>query len=180
MPLKIVVLPPPRPTLVFLEQLLIFEELNSVNIVVLSCFNDHLSIHDGVGPMLLHWILKRKKNSLGGGQHNICLGLIRILKPESDLKEFNLSKSCTFFHLQIPPDRLLRSHITQYRYGYCKLEYLWGYYECTLRLLWQTTAHPVAVEYPHSTLNGTPTCSSHIGTALNKTQVADQEESGCV
>ena len=34
-------------------------------------------------------------------------------------------------------DRLRRSHITQYRYGYCKWQYLWGYYEGTLTLLWQ-------------------------------------------
>ena len=40
--------------------------------------------------------------------------------------------------------------------------------------------HPVAVEYPHSILSGTLTCSSHSGTALYETHVAGQEESGCV
>ena len=43
--------------------------------------------------------------------------------------------------------------------------------------------HPVtadSAEYPHSTLNGTPTCSSYIGTALYETHVAGQEESGHV
>ena len=35
-------------------------------------------------------------------------------------------------------------------------------------------------EYPHSTLNGTPTCSSHSSTTLCKTYIAGQEESGCV
>ena len=40
--------------------------------------------------------------------------------------------------------------------------------------------HPVAAECPHSTLKGTPTCSSHIGTALYETQVVGQGESGCV
>ena len=37
---------------------------------------------------------------------------------------------------QIPPERLRGSHITQYRWGYCKSEYRWGYYEGTLTLLW--------------------------------------------
>ena len=40
--------------------------------------------------------------------------------------------------------------------------------------------HPVAAEYPHSTLNGTLNCSGHIGTELYETHVAGQEESGCV
>ena len=40
--------------------------------------------------------------------------------------------------------------------------------------------HAVAAEYPHSTLNGTLTCSSHSGASSYETQVADQEESGCV
>ena len=74
-------------------------------------------------------------------------------------------------------DQLRRLHVTQYHCGYCKLEYVWGYYEGTLMLLWQATAHPVAAESPHRTLNGTPTCSSHIGTALYETHVAGQEES---
>ena len=38
----------------------------------------------------------------------------------------------------------------------------------------------VAAEYPQSILNGTPTCSNHSGTALYETNVAGEEESGCV
>ena len=38
-------------------------------------------------------------------------------------------------------DRLLRSHIMQYRCGYCKLEYLWRYYEGTLTILWKKPLH---------------------------------------
>ena len=30
-------------------------------------------------------------------------------------------------HIQIPPDRLHRSHMMQYHCGYCKFEYCWGY-----------------------------------------------------
>ena len=37
----------------------------------------------------------------------------------------------------------------------------------------------VAAEYPHSTFNGTPTCSSHSSTLLHETYEAGrQEESG--
>ena len=38
-------------------------------------------------------------------------------------------------HIQIPPDWLRRSHITQYQFDYGKLEYLWGNTEGTLPLL---------------------------------------------
>ena len=46
-----------------------------------------------------------------------------------------ISHACYNLHIQIPPDRLCGSHITQYRYGYYKSEYRWGYYEGTLQLL---------------------------------------------
>ena len=60
----------------------------------------------------------------------------------------------------------------QYRCGYCKLEYPWGYHEGTLEAtVTEATAHPVAAEYPHSTLNDTPTCSSLSGTVLDETHV---------
>ena len=42
------------------------------------------------------------------------------------------------------------------------------------------TVHAVAADYSHSTLSGTPTCSSHSGTALYETHIASQGESGCV
>ena len=40
----------------------------------------------------------------------------------------------------------------------------------------EATAHAVAAEYPHSTLNGTLNCSSHSGTALYETHLAGQED----
>ena len=38
-------------------------------------------------------------------------------------------------HIQIPPDRLRRSHMMQYPWGYCKLEYHWEYFKGTMQLL---------------------------------------------
>ena len=70
---------------------------------------------------------------------------------------------------------LRRSHITQYRWVPLRVQR--GYYDATVT---KATTHPVAAEYPHSSINGTPTCSSHIGTALYDNHVAGQEESGCV
>ena len=43
-----------------------------------------------------------------------------------------------------------------------------------------TTTVKVASEYPHTTLNGTPTSNSLSGTALYEVYVAGQGESGCV
>ena len=58
-------------------------------------------------------------------------------------------------------DRLRRSHITQYCSGCFKLRVplmvLRGYTDATVT---GATAHAVAAGYPHSTLKGTPTCSS--------------------
>ena len=70
-----------------------------------------------------------------------------------------------YIHIQIRSDWLRGSHITQYRCGYCKSEYLrvlWAYSAAT-----GCTVAPVTVasEYPHSTFKGTLTCSSHNGTA---------------
>ena len=43
------------------------------------------------------------------------------------------------------------------------------------------TMHAEAAEYLQSTVKGTPTtCSSHMGTVLHDSCVADQKESGCV
>ena len=91
----------------------------------------------------------------------------------------------TFFNITTYPDscdRLRRSHIMQYRCGYCKLKYLWGFYEGTLdAIVTGTTPHEVAAEYPHSNLQGTsPTCSGHSSTALHTTYVASQKEFSCV
>ena len=64
----------------------------------------------------------------------------------------------------------------QYCCGYFNLEYLYRYSDVTVT---EATVHPVAAEYPHSTLKGTPSCSSQSGTALYETHEAGQEESGC-
>ena len=51
------------------------------------------------------------------------------------------------------------------RCGYCKsqvlLKVLWGYSDAIVTKSWEATAHAVAADYPHSTLNGTTTSSSH-------------------
>ena len=41
------------------------------------------------------------------------------------------------------------------------------------------STHEVAAAYPHSTLKGTPTCSSH-STVSHDAYIAGQEESECV
>ena len=76
-------------------------------------------------------------------------------------------------HIQIPLSGYV-GLITQYHCDNCKLKYLCGYYEATVM------EAAVAAEYPHSTFNGTPSCSSHGSTPLYETHVAGQEESGCV
>ena len=38
--------------------------------------------------------------------------------------------------------------------------------------------HAVTAAYPQSTLNNTPTCNSHGGTALYETYKSDREETG--
>ena len=48
-----------------------------------------------------------------------------------------------------------------------------------LGLLATYTSHAVAAEYPHSTLNGTPTSSHYSGTASYETNLPSREESGC-
>ena len=64
-------------------------------------------------------------------------------------------------------DRLRRSHITAVLLWLLQigvpLRVLWGYSDATVT---EATMHTVAAEYPHSTLNGTPTWSSHSGIAL--------------
>ena len=64
-------------------------------------------------------------------------------------------------------NQLHRSHITQYQCGYCKESDT-------------TVTEVVTVKYPYSRLNSTPTSSSHTGTVLCETHIADQEESECV
>ena len=64
-------------------------------------------------------------------------------------------KNCNFdefdshghVHIQIPPDRLRRSPITQYRCGYCNWKYHWGYYAATAYVVASVT---VASEYPQT------------------------------
>ena len=57
----------------------------------------------------------------------------------------------------------------QYHCGYCKLEYLWEYPAATV-----CTATPITVAAEYT--KGTPTYSSHSGTALYETYVAGQRK----
>ena len=74
-----------------------------------------------------------------------------------------------YMHIQIPPDPLHGSQITQYSCGYCKSQYT---VEGTMRVLcrycmpssFSALCHSSS-EYPPSILNGTATCSSHNGTS---------------
>ena len=86
----------------------------------------------------------------------------------SSLLLYSISMIHNFFHLHIhiPPDQLCRSHIMQYCCGYCRMAYPQA------ATAWMVPTITVAAEYPHSTLKGTPTCSSHRGTALYETYVA--------
>ena len=49
-----------------------------------------------------------------------------------------------------PSDQLCRSHMTQYRWGYCKWEYHWGYIEGTLQLLHQLAVASVVLRHSRS------------------------------
>ena len=77
---------------------------------------------------------------------------------------FHICRWLMHLHIQIPPDLLRRSHVTKCCWGYCKFEYLWGYFEGTLQLLWQEFL----------------ACSSCRVPTTYETYVASQEESGCV
>ena len=58
-----------------------------------------------------------------------------------------------------------------------RILHVWGHSDATVT---EATAHPVPAQYPHGICNGTPTCSSHIGTVLYETHIAIQRESGSV
>ena len=68
-------------------------------------------------------------------------------------------------HVQIPPTRYV---CVAY---YAIPLFLWGYSDA---FVLEATVHVVAAEYPHSTLNGTATCSSHSCTVLYETHVCGQ------
>ena len=70
-----------------------------------------------------------------------------------------------YLHGQIPSLQLGRSHTMQYRCGYKKLGYSWGYCEGTLQLLDENNVR-VHSECTLSTLEGTPSCSSYIAIIL--------------
>ena len=64
-------------------------------------------------------------------------------------------------HIQILPNWIRRSHITQYRCGYCS----WsteGTLRACCRYCDRSTVHAVAAGYAHSTLNGTPTAVASV------------------
>ena len=93
-----------------------------------------------------HWAAKKHKNLENenmGKQLSLYSKEIeydRCLRTSLQLKhiwnQISFKTICApIIHIQIPPDLLSRSHIMQYQYGYCKLEYRWGYSEGTLQLL---------------------------------------------
>ena len=51
---------------------------------------------------------------------HVTLRLLNVLKMVS--KMYNVHVLCSIY-IQIPPDRLHRSHMTQYCQGYCELQY---------------------------------------------------------
>ena len=72
---------------------------------------------------------------------------------------------------------LCRSHIRQYHWGHYKLEYL----EVSMRVCWHyCDRSKCTCRRKPSLYVSTSNCSSHIGTALNETHIASQEELGCV
>ena len=72
----------------------------------------------------------------------------------------------------VPPDQLYKcmqvscNAVLQWLPSQSPLRVLWGY--STLTLLWHELVHVhvMRTQYLQSTLKGTPTCSSHIGTTL--------------
>ena len=76
------------------------------------------------------WILVKNFNSAD-------MSKIAMWMEESRMTLRNANLYSQYLHIQIPPHRLRGSHITQYRWGYCKSKYCWGYYKGTLTLLWQ-------------------------------------------
>ena len=70
-------------------------------------------------------------------------------------------------HIQIPLTGYvgLLYIITQYRCGYCKLEWLWRYAEGTLQLLYNLCG---------TSCLATPSCSNHKGTVLYDTYLASR------
>ena len=63
---------------------------------------------------------------------------IKQLNRHTNFKWFavmNLVQVRFDLHITIPANWLRRSHMMEYHWGYCKLEYCWGYFEGTLQLL---------------------------------------------
>ena len=88
-----------------------------------------------------------------------------------------------YLHIQIPPTSyvgLILCSTLWLLQVTVPLKVQWGYSDATVTKGWEATAHAVAAEYPHSTLKGTPTCSSHSGTLSYETHAASQEEFGFV
>ena len=84
-------------------------------------------------------------------------------------KEINLGLLIIQSLIHIPPDRLCASHITHSTAvattSRSTVKVLGGYSAATACVVAFQPFVTVASEYPHSTLNGTVTCSSHSSTA---------------
>ena len=104
----------------------------------------------------------------------ICMGNLSnfILK---EIRTIVVCMHVWCIHIQVPPTGyvgLILCSTTVATQVAVLLRVLCGYSDATVTKGWAATAHAVAAEYPHSTLNGTVTCSSHSSTAYYETYVA--------
>ena len=67
---------------------------------------------------------------------------------KKDGAQLLLSKCWFKLHVQIPPQQLCGSHITQYHWGYSKCEYLWRYSAATARAASVAVNSRVPSQYP--------------------------------
>ena len=81
-----------------------------------------------------------------------------------------------FMYIQIPPT-LVFLWLLQVA---VPLRVLWGYSDTTETEGWEATAHALATEYPHSTINMVLRLVVATAILCNEAHVAGQEEFGCV
>ena len=80
-------------------------------------------------------------------------------------------------HIQIPPTGYVGLILCSTAMATASWGYIWMYSDPTVT---GAMAHAIAAGFPCSTLKDTSTGSNHRATALYETNVASQEESGCV
>ena len=99
----------------------------------------------------------------GGGGENFCDIFFFCISPPYKCL---WTVPYTIIHIQIPPTGyvglILRNTAVATQVAVL-LRVLWGYSDAPVTKGWEAVVHVVAAEYPHGTLNGTVTCSSHSG-----------------